>query len=195
MVVIVLILLCSLSQTVKWIGAGLLYLPDRLGFIRVVKASEVVPVDLSQQSNGVDFTTAGRYQVFVDDLDLLKLTDDMAIGNAPPWMTVTSADTGARLDLTYVQRGLLPYDTPVVPGRPVLAFVVSEPGEYTLVHTTRRVTVWLVPDYTTGSEGKILGAMGAQVLVILMILGALYIQRQQKRQDRLDSLRQALPKP
>jgi hypothetical protein len=194
LVVILLVLLCSLSQAVKWIGAAFLFLPDRLGLVRMVTAEEAIPVDLASQSNSVRFPAAGRYALFVADYDLLKLTDDMSAAGASPWLTITSVGTGARLPIEYVTRGLVPYDTPVVPGRPVLAVQVSEAGEYVLVHTVRRVTIWIVPDYTTGNESRILAVIAAQVLILLIILGSVYIRRQQQRQERLATLRPPLPK-
>lgn len=195
LVVIVLVFLCSLSQVVKWIGAAFLYLPDRLGLVRMVTADEAIPVDLASQSNTIRIPAAGRYEVFVADYDLLKLSDDMSAGGALPWLKITRAGTDATLPIAYVTRGLVPYDTPVVPGRPVLAVEVSEAGEYVLLHTVRRVTIWIVPDYTTGNESRILGVIAAQVLILMIILGSVYIRRQQKMQERLAPLRPPLPKP
>lgn len=195
LVVVMLVLLCSLSQVVKWVGTGFLYLPARLGIVRLVSADEAIPVDLSTQGNTIQFRSPGRYEVYVDDADLLILTDTMSSSGALPWLKMTQVSTGATLPIEYVTRGLLPYDTPVVPGRPVFTVEIASPGAYQLTHTVRHVTIWYVPDYTTGNESRFVGAIVVQVLILLMILGAVYYRRQQKRQERLAELRPPLPKP
>ncbi len=158
-------------------------------------ADEAIPVDLATQDNKIQFKAPGRYEVFVADADLLILTDTMSASGAPPWLKMTHVSTGAMLPVEYVTRGLLPYDTPVVPGRPVFAVEVSGAGEVELRHTVRRVTIWFVPDYTTGNESRFVGVIVAQVLVLLIILGGVYFRRQQTKQERLAQLRPPLPKP
>lgn len=195
LVVVLLVLLCSLSQVVKWVGTAFLYLPARLGIVRLVTADEAIPVDLSTQGNTIQIKAPGRYEVYVDDADLLSLTDAMSDSGALPWLKMTRVSTGATVLIEYVTRGLLPYDTPVVPGRPVFAVEIASPGEFQLTHTVRHATIWYVPDYATGNESRFAGVIAVQVLILLMILGVVYYRRQQRRQERLAELRQPLPKP
>lgn len=195
LVVVLLVLLCSLSQVVKWVGTAFLYLPARLGIVRLVTADEAIPVDLSTQGNTIQIKVPGRYEVYADNADLLILTDTMSASGALPWLKMTRVSTGALVPIEYVTRGLLPYDTPVVPGRPVFTVEIARPGEFQLTHTVRRATIWYVPDYTTGNESRFVGVMAVQVLVLLMILGVVYYRRQQKKEERLAELRQPLPKP
>lgn len=195
LVVVLLILLCSLSQVVKWVGTALLYLPARVGLVRLVTPDEAIPVDLALQGNRIQVTAPGRFAVFVDDADLLILTDTMLASGTPPWLKMKRVSTGTLLPIEYVSRGLLVYDTPVVPGRPVFTVEVPVAGDYELTHAVRRTTVWLVPDYTTGNESRYLSVILAQVLILVIILGWVFYRRQQKRQERLAELRPPLPKP
>jgi hypothetical protein len=98
------------------------------------------------------------------------VTDELAAAGAPPWLVVQRAATGETIPVESVARGLLPYDDPRVPGRPVLSFEIVEPGDYALSHPRRALDFYLVPDRTTGREGVIAASLIVQVGLLLVPL-------------------------
>jgi len=187
--VVLLLALCSLSQGVKWAGTVLLFIPDRLGLVRTVKPGEVLDIAMDQSPTQVTFARAGLYQVYTSDYDLLVISDELARSDAPPWVTVTRAEGGTQVEGTYIQRGLLPIDTPHVSGRPVLEFEIAEPGAYILDYPTRGATMSLAPDYATGQEGVIYGAIAVQILILALPFGLVLFRREQRIRERLRAKR------
>jgi len=178
--ILFLIALCSLSQGVKWAGSVLLFLPDRLGLVRTVRPAEIFEFDTTRSPAHVVFTRAGLYQVFTSDYDLLVISDQLAQSDAPPWITITNADSGAAAVVTYITRGLLPYDTPHASGRPVLEVEIPEPGDYVLDYPTRPAEMSMVPDYVTGHEALIYTAFAAQLLILALPVAILLYRREQR---------------
>lgn len=156
--VVLLILVCSLSQGVKWAGAALLFLPERVGLVEPVHRAEVTPIDMQASPLQIAFPTAQAYHVYTSDYDLLVISDELARSEAPAWLTVTQSETGSRVQVTILGRGLMPYDSPWAAGRPVLAMQIEEGGSYILDFPTRKATMTIVPDRTTGLEAVIITA-------------------------------------
>ena len=177
--VILLLAVCSLSQGVKWFGSVLLFLPDRLGVVRTVRPGEVLELEMSKSPTQLTFTRAGLYQVYTSDYDLLVISDLLAASDAPPWVTVTHVAGGPPVRVTYIERGLLPFDTPHASGRPVLEIEISDPGAYVLDYPTRKATMSLAPDYATGHESLIYGAFAIQILILALPFGRLFLRREQ----------------
>jgi hypothetical protein len=178
--ILFLIALCSLSQGVKWAGSVLLFLPDRLGLVRTVRPAEVFEFDTTRSPAQVVFTRAGLYQVFTSDYDLLVISDQLAQSDSPPWITITNAGSGAAAVVTYITRGLLPYDTPHASGRPVIEVEISEPGDYVLDYPTRPAEISMVPDYLTGHEALIYTAFAVQLLILALPVAILLFRREQR---------------
>lgn len=183
--VILLLALCSLSQGVKWAGSVLLFVPERLGLVRTVRPGEVLKIDMHQSPMGISFARPGLYQVYTSDYDLLVISDELARSDAPPWITITEADRGTPVQITYIQRGLLPFDTPHASGRPVLEIELLEPGSYVLDYPTRGATMSLAPDYATGHEGLIYAAFAVQILIVALPFIVLLIRREQRTREHL----------
>jgi len=161
--VALLILVCSLSQGVKWAGAVLLFLPERLGLAGPVHRVEVTPLDMQVSPLQITFPDAQAYHVYTSDYDLLVISDELARSEAPAWLTVIRSGTDSRVPVTILRRGLMPYDSPLAAGRPVLAMQIEEPGSYVLDFPTRKATMTLVPDRTTGREAAIFTAFAVQL--------------------------------
>jgi hypothetical protein len=190
-----LIALCSLSQGVKWAGSVLLFIPERLGLVHTVHPAEVFEFDMTRSPAQLTFTRAGLYQVYTSDYDLLVISDQLAQSGSPPWITVTKAGSDAPVAVTYITRGLLPYDTPHASGRPVLEFQIPEPGNYALDYPTRQAEMSMVPDYVTGNEALIYTTFAAQLLILALPVAILLYRREQRawqrsHEERVRSIKQ-----
>jgi hypothetical protein len=178
--VLALIVVCSLSQGVKWTGAVLLFLPDRLGLVHTVRPAEVLVLDLRHSPAQVAFSRAGRYQLYTSDYDLLVIAAELARSGAPAWVTITDAKTGAPVTVTHIERGLLPFDTPHASGRPVLGVEIPEPGAYFMDFPTRQATLSVVPDYITGHEGVMYAAFAVEVLLLSLPFAVALYRREMR---------------
>lgn len=166
-----------LPSLAKWVGAALAFLPSRVGLMQVVMPSEVLKLDFSASPTAVVFARPGNYALFTSNLDLLTINDAVLTAKAKPWFRLTR-ENGDQVDVTLVERGLALYDTPLAQGRPVAVFSVRRAGMYTLTHPTRPDVVYIVPDYTSGREGRITTYM----LLEATALGAgLYFLRRRLR--------------
>lgn len=163
---ILLTLVCSLSQGVKWAGKVLSFIPESLGWIQTVHRAEVVPLEMKASPIQVTFPRADVYQIYTSDYDLLVISDELARNDAAPWIRVTPANAASTVPITFIDRGLMPYDTPFASGRPVMILNIHEAGAYTLDFPTRPAIMTLVPDRTSGHEGSFLALYAAQLLLV-----------------------------
>lgn len=169
--VILLIAFLSIGSLIKFLGATLTFIPAKLGLIQVVTRQELIPVDMSAPQTSIAIKKAGRYALFTDNYDLLVINDAVVASDAKPWLKITPVDPNrTEIGVNLVKRGLAIYDTPVVKGRPVATFEITEPGEYTLTHPTRPTVAYILPDYTTGNENWIIFLMILQVIILAFIV-------------------------
>ncbi|MCZ7569318.1 MAG: hypothetical protein M5U01_12150 [Ardenticatenaceae bacterium] len=176
-------ILCSLSDLVKLIGGPFLYLPARLGLIREVTSADVYTIHLTSLPTVRKIEAPGRYLVYTGDFQLLSLTTESLDAKAKPWLKLKSRTTGEEVPVSFVNRGLRLYDTPLVKGRPIFAFEIKTAGTYEIIHPRRDATVWIVPDYTAGREKTIVLAYVLQVTAILLVLGFPYYRRSWRRRQ------------
>ena len=180
-VVLLVVLLCSASVMVKWAGTTFLVLPRVVGLLESVRGDEIVALPMDSSPTAVGFPRAERYQVYTSDLELLEIAASLHASDATPWLVVQRVETGETVAVSYVGRGLMPYDDPRAPGRPILAFEIAQPGTYALSHPRREMTVSLVPDRTTGKEGFIALAFLAQAALLAgpfaLIFGRPWLER------------------
>jgi len=169
--VAILIVLCFmfLGSIVKYFGAAFTFIPAKLGLIQIATRAEVIPVDLTASPTLLTINKGGRYQLYTDNYDLLVINDAVVAADAKPWLKINPAGKDMEVSITLVERGLTIYDTPLVKGRPVASFVITEPGEYAIIHPTRPTTAYIVPDYTTGKENLIKFLIFAQILALFLI--------------------------
>jgi hypothetical protein len=186
---IILALFWLLSDTVKFVGAPFLYLPDKLGLVRQVGSTEIQAIDLAFTPATITLAQPGRYLVFTGDYKLLQL--NVAIdARSKPWLSMQASNTKRPVTVTHVARGLRPYDTPLTRGRPIFAFEIATPGTYEFRYPTEKASIALVPDYTTGNEVTITLVYVFQIAVIGFVLGAVSYRRRRGFRDwkrRLDA--------
>jgi len=180
-VVTLIVFLCSASVIVKWAGTTFLVLPRVVGLLESVRGDEIVALPMDSSPTAVGFPRAERYQVYTSDLELLEIAASLHASDATPWLVVQRVETGETVPVSFVGRGLMPYDDPRAPGRPILAFEIAQPGTYALSHPRREMTVSLVPDRTTGKEGFIALAFLAQAALLAgpfaLIFGRPWLER------------------
>ena len=185
-IVIGVVLLCSASSVVKWAGAPFLVLPRVLGILESVRNDEIVAVPMAAPPTAVTFPRAESYAVYVSDLSLLEITNQLIESGSPPWLVVQRAATGESIAVKLVERGLLPYDEPRAPGRPALTFEILEPGVYAFSHPGREFAFYLVPDRTTGREAVIVASFGIQLallaLPLFLVFGRPWLDRRRRWQ-------------
>jgi hypothetical protein len=184
-----------LPQIVKLVGLPLMVIPSSLGLAQTVAPADIQHMNLAESEGALEIAKPGRYALYTADWDLLTVTETGMQQHNAPWLVVTSQATGAQVPVTYVERGLRPYDTPFAPGRPVFTFEVPNWGVYTIQHPTKPAQVAFVPDYTTGRERDLALFMTAEVLVIVLpfaiILGRRYVRRRAERRAAQDDKRRA----
>jgi hypothetical protein len=173
---ILLVLFLLLSDTVKFIGAPFLYLPDRLGILRQVQRAEIITIDLASAPATIDIAQPGRYLVFTGDFELLQqnvLSDE----SEKPWLLMRALGTNEPVTLTPIARGLRPYDTPLTAGRPIFSLEIATPGAYGFSYPVRSANIALLPDYMTGNEITIAFVYTIQLATIVFLFGAVYYYR------------------
>jgi hypothetical protein len=180
-VVLLIVFLCSASVIVKWAGTAFLVLPRVVGLLENVRGDEIVALPMDSSPTAVGFPRVERDQVYTSDLELLEIAASLHASDATPWLVVQRVATGETVAVSFVGRGLMPYDDPRAPGRPILAFEIAQPGTYALSHPRRQMTVSLVPDRTTGKEGLIALAFLAQLALLAgpfaLIFGRPWLER------------------
>src|SRR5262245_22209004 len=107
--VIILALFWLLSDTVKFVGAPFLYLPDKLGIVRQVSSTEIQAINLAFTPTIITLAQPGRYMVFTGDNKLLQL-NAASNDRIAPWLSMRAFDTNTPVTVTQVARGLRPYD-------------------------------------------------------------------------------------
>lgn len=177
-------LVCSASALVKWAGMPFLVLPRVLGLLEGVRNDEIVPLPMAASPTAVSFPRADTYSVYLADLSLLEIALVLEQSGSPPFLVIQRADTGESIPVEFVRRGLMPYDEPRVPGRPVFRFEVPQAGSYVLSHPRRSASLYLVPDRTTGRETLIAGAYVIQMTVLAAILYAVLGRSWRERRAR-----------
>ena len=165
-----LLIFLHLADVVKLAGSVLLIVPSALGVVHRATGADVRHLNLASLPPRIELAGAGRYSVYTADYDLLTISDTIEESNASPWLTVELARTGEQVPLSFMGRGLRPYDTPLARGRPVLTFLAPAAGLYELTGTRRNADIYLVRDYVTGREKVIVLAYWGQLALIGVVL-------------------------
>lgn len=177
-----------LDAIVKWGGYLLLFLPNRLGLLQLVSPEQVTALDFSSSPHSISFPTSGSYALYTPDLDLLIITDQlMEEPHGQPWLKLSHQESGERVAVAFIRRGLMPYDTPFAKGRAIYHFEITWPGDYQLHNATRPGAVaYIVPDVITGNEARYGITMILEVILLAgLVVAILYPARSSKlRQER-----------
>jgi hypothetical protein len=183
-IAIILAMLWSIADVVKWAGAPFTILPAQLGLIRQVTRDQVVTIDMTPGQTTIHLPTPGTYVIYADMKQLMFAPRDPKDATMK-LVTLASGTTGAHVPLRIVERGLMPYDTPFVPGRPVLTFTITRAGAYTVSTPRQAATIAILPDYITGNEQTI-GTMALlQLGVLALAFGSIGVIRYRNYRQRL----------
>ena len=150
--IIAVVFMCALGDVLKVVGSPFLFIPGALGLIQTIGPEDVRTVAMSDSPTIVRVRQPGLYAVYVDEVDLLTITDALINSHGAPWLKVKAVDTGESIGVAFIERGLRVYDTPYAKGRPIMSFAVARPGAYELTYPRRGTDLSIVPDYTTGHE-------------------------------------------
>ncbi|HLO28971.1 MAG TPA: hypothetical protein VK249_07550 [Anaerolineales bacterium] len=159
----------NLSVVVKYTGAVLAFIPSKIGLMQVVKRAEVIPVDLSTSPTPVTFTKPGKYIFYTDNYDLLVINDAVIEAGSKPWLKISS-DNGASVPIHLINRGMAFYDPIAAKGRPIGAFTVETPGNYSITHPSRSAIASIVPDYISGQERFITFIFIAEFVILVIAI-------------------------
>ncbi len=181
----VLLALLKLGDLVKIAGAALYYVPARLGLTPQAGSGEAQRFALNAMPELVSFPAAGRYAVYTGDYDLLTISDALDEKDTEGWFTVIVPETGERIPIEFMNRGMRIYDSHLAPGRPVMTFTIPRPGFYQVKHPRRPARIGIVRDYVTGNEGRILAVFAAEIALIVapfaIVFGGRYRRREAAR--------------
>ncbi|HSR48404.1 MAG TPA: hypothetical protein VLL77_10530 [Anaerolineales bacterium] len=193
--VVLVVVICSASSVVKWVGAPFLVVPRVLGILEPVRGNEIVTVPMGSPPTAVTFPRPDTYAIYIADVPLLETTNTMIDVDAAPWLVIQRADTGETIPVEYIDRGLIPFDEPRVPGRPVMRIEVPAAGTYVMVHPRRGFSFYLVPDRVSGKEALIVLLILAQLALLsiplLVIYGRPWLARRRRWREHQRERREA----
>ena len=164
--VIALLAFLRLSDVIKYAGAALMYVPAKVGLIDMVMPKEVIPLPLETNPTSVTIPSPGNYILYLNNYDLLVVHDAVVASNSKPWIRIQPENLDTDLNVTLIGRGLTWYDTPFARGRPVVAFMIDQPGTYRFIHSARPDIAYIVPDTITGKESRITFWVLAEIALI-----------------------------
>ena len=162
----------NLGEIVKWSGYVLITPLNKLGLLNLVSKAEITPIDLSIPKQEVEFGIPGCYALYTSNLDLLTVTDAVLEDKGNPWLKINNPNHQAKVNVGFVRRGLMVYDTPFAEGRPIYTFEIPSSGSYLIENITRPGAVgYFVRDYVTGNEKKYGTFIAIEILIICAPFG------------------------
>jgi hypothetical protein len=178
LVFIVIIVRCLFApETVKQLGIPFLFIPYKIGLIKEVAPDDVWVIDSLSSLNIVNIRNPGRYVIYSNYINLLLTAVTATKKDVPNFIEITFKESGERMPVSFVTRGVRPFDNPNAEGRPLFTFEVKTAGLYEIQFIEDNISlrgdevISVLPDYTTGNEGIILLAF----LVPLIILSTPFI--------------------
>lgn len=188
--VVFLLIVCSLSEVTKAAGSLFLYLPAKLGWIPEIERSEAAVIELRSPATTLEFSRTGAYAVYTLDYDLLVISDQLAESTGNPWIEIYDAATGQPVPVDYVRRGLIPFDSALVKGRPVFTFQIDRPGKYVVDYIHRPAEIGIVPDVTVGREGLLWFLFFVQMGILATPVVVYLLRRQRILRERIAAVQQ-----
>ncbi|MGB9674477.1 MAG: EGFR-like transmembrane domain-containing protein, partial [Anaerolineales bacterium] len=188
--VLILGLVGNLGEIVKGTGYLLYYPLGKLGLLKQVTSNEVFAVDMSVARQTLVFKTAGNYAFYTSNLDLLMITDAISEGDGKPWLKLTCADDGKAVEVDFVHRGLMIYDTPLAKGRPIFVMSIPQPGTYVMQNATQPGALgYFVRDYVSGQEKSLTIYIIVEILLLISPFG-IYEYRHLRKKSNLIKVHQ-----
>jgi len=182
------LMILSLGDIVKYVGAAFIYPPAKLGILRVASPEEIIPVDMSSSPTTIQIKNPGWYLLYTDNYDLLVINDAVIASDGEPWLKFETENRETPW-IVLVERGLSFYDTPLVKGRPAARIKFLEPGSYSMNHPRRPIFAHLVPDYTTGHEGWFIFIVLLELSLLVYVGWTLWkrltVNKKSKSQEKL----------
>lgn len=172
-------------ETVKWIGAPFLVIPQAIGALPTVSAADVREVSLRQASPALDAPQPGRYALYAAD-DQMQMRANMLADVNAAWVRIRPLGAGASAEITgtVVKRGAAIYDPIAVAGRPVATFELPSAGRYELLYPRQSGSLYFGPDPISGREGVVIGWIAGQLAVIGALIVAASWPRIRARRAR-----------
>ncbi len=181
-------ILCGLSEVLKTVGSPFLILPQQLNIIPKVTRADVMSFEMRQSPVDVQLQRSGEYAVYTKDIDVLIITDQMAeSGHA--WFKVTDSASGEKIDVQFVKRGLIPFDSALAKGRPVYTFDIQHAGQYQFSFPRRYATIYVLPDNIVGNEGTVLFFVILQVALLAFPASYFIRKLMKKRRAKFAAIR------
>ncbi len=163
-----------LPDTVKWIGAPFLLLPDAFGLVERVHPDEAIRL-VAKPAETVTFNLEEPGAYFVFHSTYYKWLTGPKHTIMGPQGFVPQENLGTHV---------YPYHTTLVSGQPAFRIQITEPGRYTLTMNksgpetlTTRYHLGIVPDYVTGNEKTLAWAYYLQVVFLIMLGWSYYYFR------------------
>lgn len=185
--IVFLIGLCQLTEVVKVVGNLFLNIPAALGYLRIARPDEVQRLNLLTAKN--IFLDPDAYLVYTDNPDLLEATDMTARSKATPWLTMIASSSKEKVPVTYVERGVRPYDSYLSRGRAIYHFVITRPDRYELTLPRREADLYILPDTSTGKETTLLFFYLLQLAGLTGIGLALYWPFYRRRRLQIEAIK------
>ncbi|MAT41665.1 MAG: hypothetical protein CL609_04935 [Anaerolineaceae bacterium] len=187
--IILLSIFCGLSEVLKTVGSPFLLIPQQLNIIPKVTRADVMEFEMRQSPVEVQLERTGEYAVYTKDIDLLIITDQILEAQGNPWFNLIDQSTGEKLDVKFVKRGLIPFDSSLVKGRPVYIFDITHPGNYQFSFPRRYATIYVLPDNIVGNESTVFVFVVIQLVILAFPISYFIRKLIHKRQEKLSEIR------
>jgi len=187
--IILMSIVCGLSEVLKTVGSPFLFIPQQLNIIPKVTRADVMEYEMRQSPVEVQLQRTGEYAVYTKDIDLLIITDQILAAEGNPWFNLVDLSTGEKLEVQFVNRGLIPFDSALVKGRPVYIFNIQKPGNYQFSFPRRYATIYVLPDNIVGNESTVFVFVIIQLVILGFPISHLVRRFIKKRQAKLAEIR------
>lgn len=166
-------LFLDLTNTIKWLGAPFLLIPDALGVIDRVRPEETHEfITSTRQSYEIALDKPGTYLIYLDAQGGFIIESDVTLSLSGPDGQVRIVPSG---------RGAKAYDTFLLHGFPAFRFTIEQPGTHLLNIRPNLnhqiVVIGIAPDYINGNTMLFAWAINLQVGLIVAVIGVVYYQR------------------
>jgi hypothetical protein len=155
-----------------------------VGLVDLPTKDEIVIFPMANQQYVVTLSIRGGYAIYTDDSSLLQ-SNNRAQERNFPWLDIVNLDSEEPVDVSFIGRGIRPYDTVSAKGRPVLYFDIDEPGDYEISHSAvgSDVILNIAPYYSEENENMKFWITAVQLIVVGLAIGIWYFRRFFKEKD------------
>jgi len=177
---LVLMFIVTPIETVKRLGAPLLVLPSTIGLYHTPAPEEIQTIIMHQGRPRININTPGPYVLYTDEQTMLQRAN-MFDDAQRSWLTLRSLSDQHEINGINITRGVLPYDSAFISGRPIVRFEIDQPGTYEMIYARQSGTVYFLPDPTKAQENRVVLAMLGQLVLLALIIGLILLPRIRRR--------------